>query len=182
MCYFSVVWKGLHGTISLWLKPLCISHTHDTSPAITVLATRGHQTLDIVEQLGWLQSKLTISTSSTRSCLRHLRDTRCSLTSCRVSFLTMVLRHITTSTLTHIRHHVTHWFLLKDFKHHRVSRNFSVVWFFWNFCLLLLDVGTQLENIFLAGCLEFVGETKIFNLNLERVERRGPHSAMNPSD
>lgn len=41
----------------------------------------------------------TISTSSTRSCLRHLTDTRCSLTSCSVSFLTVVLRQITTSTL-----------------------------------------------------------------------------------
>ena len=32
--------------------------------------------------------------------------------------------------------------------------------------LLLLDVGTQFENILLAGCLELVGEAEIFDLNL----------------
>lgn len=37
--------------------------------------------------------------------------------------------------------------------------------------LLLLDVGTQLENVFLAGRLELVRETEIFDLNL-RTETR----------
>lgn len=53
---------------------------------------------------------ITISSSSTRSCLRHLRDTRCSLASCRVSLRTVVLRQITTSTLpgrTRPRHLLT---------------------------------------------------------------------------
>lgn len=36
--------------------------------------------------------------------------------------------------------------------------------------LLLLDVGTQFKNVFLAGRLELVGETEIFDLNL-RTER-----------
>lgn len=47
---------------------------------------------------------------------------------------------------------------------------------FSNLYSLLLDVGTQLEDVLLAGCLEFVGETKVFNLNLETVERRGDES------
>lgn len=42
---------------------------------------------------------ITISSSSTRSCLRHFRDTLCSLASWRVSLRTVVLRQITTSTL-----------------------------------------------------------------------------------
>ena len=42
---------------------------------------------------------ITISSSSTRSCLRHFTDTLCSLTSWRVSLRTVVLRQITTSTL-----------------------------------------------------------------------------------
>lgn len=33
--------------------------------------------------------------------------------------------------------------------------------------LLLLDVWTQLEDILLAGRLELVGETEIFDLNLQ---------------
>lgn len=37
--------------------------------------------------------------------------------------------------------------------------------------LLLLDVGTQFEDVFLAGCLELVGKTEIFNLNLWRGRR-----------
>lgn len=37
--------------------------------------------------------------------------------------------------------------------------------------LLLLDVGTQFENVFLAGRLKLVGETEIFDLNL-RTEIR----------
>lgn len=45
----------------------------------------------------------TISSSSTRSCLRHFRDTLCSLASCRVSLRTVVLRQITTSTLQNRR-------------------------------------------------------------------------------
>ena len=56
-------------------------------------------------QIKWTEIRLillcvfTISSSSTRSCLRHFRDTRCSLASCSVSFLTVVLRQMTTSTL-----------------------------------------------------------------------------------
>lgn len=49
--------------------------------------------------LGAAARGITISSSSTRSCLRHFRDTLCSLASCRVSLRTVVLRQITTSTL-----------------------------------------------------------------------------------
>lgn len=42
---------------------------------------------------------ITISSSSTRSCRRHFRDTLCSLASWRVSLRTVVLKQITTSTL-----------------------------------------------------------------------------------
>lgn len=52
-----------------------------------------------IEKARKLNKARTISTSSTLSCLRHLTETRCSLTSCSVSFLTVVLRQSTTSTL-----------------------------------------------------------------------------------
>ena len=41
---------------------------------------------------------------------------------------------------------------------------------------LLLDVGAQLEDILFAGHLELVGETKVFDLDLEK---KGTHSTQN---
>lgn len=69
------------------MPPLCPS----LSPAFQALTHCGFWE----QRLGGI----TISSSSTRSCLRHFRDTLCSLASCRVSLRTVVLRQITTSTL-----------------------------------------------------------------------------------
>lgn len=59
---------------------------------------------------------LTISSSSTRSCLRHFRETLCSLASCKVSLRTVVLRQMTTSTLQARKRLFTHVPLVLD--HH----------------------------------------------------------------
>lgn len=57
--------------------------------------------MDLTRRVGRtrVSGMFTISSSSTRSCLRHFRETLCSLASCKVSLRTVVLRQITTSTL-----------------------------------------------------------------------------------
>ncbi len=76
--------------------------------------TRHNTTNDSTKRILDWSDVLTISSSSTRSCLRHFMETRCSLPSCKVSFLTVVLRQITTSTLRVNRpskpsHHTRHY-------------------------------------------------------------------------
>lgn len=43
--------------------------------------------------------------------------------------------------------------------------------------LLLLDVGTQLEDVLLAGGLKLVGEAEVFDLNLWKTHRSLLHPA-----
>lgn len=114
--------------LDLWTGDLTASQTH----------------CQVVEKLQWCNtptwdyssvSKHTISTSSTRSCLRHLTDTRCSLTSCSVSFLTVVLRQITTSTLTDEHKHMMHQ-PINIYIHHRDGKWLDLV------CLKILHMFT----------------------------------------
>ena len=134
----------------------------------------------------------TISSSSTRSCLRHFRETRCSFTSCSVSFLTVVLRQMTTSTLrvdgygecelcpfkSHQMDNAQHSCGAENKTKGKTEQKLQVENTFGFFCVffffpprqlnsLLLDVRTQAENILLTGHLELVGEPEVLHLDLK---------------